>query len=183
MTSKAASHTHRGDEDLAEAARKSVDLIWQAGLGAFARARQEGGDMFSRLVEEGAAVQKRTRRLAEDRFEEMGSTIAKMADSFGKQASGSLDKLETVFEDRVTRSLQHLGLPTRDDIKALSVQITRLQEGLDALTKKQLGKPGATKSVEAAAKQPSAKAGKSSASAAKRGTNVKRARGATSARV
>ena len=60
MTTKAKKQEHTNDVQLAEAARKSVDQIWQAGLGAFARAQQEGEEMFARLVQEGIAVQKRS---------------------------------------------------------------------------------------------------------------------------
>lgn len=158
MTSKSAGHSQHEDKDLAEAARKSVEQIWQAGLGAFARAREEGEDMFSRLVDEGIAVQERTRQFAEDRFEDMNATITKMADSFGKQASGSLDRLESVFEDRIMhsvhRSLQRLGVPTHDEIQGLSRQLAKLQETLDAMAGKKTDQKGtqkaATRPVKAA---------------------------------
>lgn len=147
MTAKANSHAHAEDKDLIEAARKSVDQIWQAGLGAFARAQKEGEEMYTRLVHEGMAVQKKARKMAEDRLDGMSDTIAKMADSLGKQASGSFDKLETVFEDRIARSLQSIGVPTRDDIKALSAQISELQNTVNAVLAKKPAAKAATKAT------------------------------------
>lgn len=41
----------------AEQLRASAQQIWLAGVGAFARAQQEGGKMFEALVREGSALQ------------------------------------------------------------------------------------------------------------------------------
>lgn len=133
MAGKLGRHTQDDDMHLIEAVRQSVERIWQAGLGAFARAQHEGEEMFTRLVQEGMEVQKRTQHLAEDRIEEMTETITRMAENLGKQASAPLGKLETAFEDRVTRSLHSIGVPTRDDIEALSAQIGKLQKAVNAL--------------------------------------------------
>jgi outer membrane murein-binding lipoprotein Lpp len=70
-----------------------------------------------------------------------------MAESASKQATGSWEKLETVFEDRVSRSLRNIGVPTRDDIAALGEQIEELRKSVEAMAGK--GK---------AARQPAAKA-------------------------
>src|SRR4051794_38791433 len=93
------------DKQLADAVRASAQQIWQAGLGAFAKAQEEGGRVFTKLVEEGAAFQQRTRTTSEDKMAGITDTVAKVADDVGKQAAGSWDKLEQVFEDRVTRAL------------------------------------------------------------------------------
>lgn len=132
MASKPAKRTHADDTRLIEAVRQSVERIWQAGLGAFARAQHEGEDMFARLVQEGIEVQKRTQHAAEGRLEEMTDTINKMAENLSKQASAPLGRLEAAFEDRITRSLHSIGVPTRDDIEALSNQLGKLQKTVDA---------------------------------------------------
>src|SRR5471032_980086 len=49
------------DQQLTEAVRSSAQQIWQAGLGAFAKAQEEGGRVFSRLVKDCTDLQKRTR--------------------------------------------------------------------------------------------------------------------------
>src|SRR5450830_532174 len=107
------------DKELASAVRSSAQQIWQAGLGAFAKAQEEGGKVFAKLVKEGTDLQKRTQKLAEDKVSGVTDTVTKIADNVSKQASGSWDKLEQVFEDRVSRSLSSLGVPTRKDIQAL----------------------------------------------------------------
>lgn len=167
MASKPAKRAQADDTELVEAVRQSVDRIWQAGLGAFARAQHEGEEMFSRLVQEGMAVQKRTRHVAEGRLEEMTDTITKMADTLGKQASAPLGKLEAVFEDRIIRSLHSIGVPTRDDFAALSSQIGKLQKALDAAQGGKPGKPG--KGVQKAV---SPSAGRKTASAKTNGARA-----------
>ena len=39
------------EEALSRAVRSSAQQIWQAGLGAFAKAQEEGGRVFSKLVD------------------------------------------------------------------------------------------------------------------------------------
>lgn len=121
------------DMALIDAVRTSAHLIWQAGLGAFARAQDEGDDLFSRLVKQGADLQKRTRHLASEKGFDMSDTVAKLAGNVGRQATGSWDKIEKVFEDRVSRSLRSLGVPTHHDIKLISRQLEELKASIDGL--------------------------------------------------
>ena len=48
--------------------RNSANQIWLAGLGAFAKAQEEGGKIFEALVKEGEAVQDRAKKVADDKF-------------------------------------------------------------------------------------------------------------------
>jgi poly(hydroxyalkanoate) granule-associated protein len=146
------------DNQLAKAVRASAHQIWQAGLGAFAKAQKEGGRVFSELVQEGSELQKRTRSLAEDRVSEMTETVSKVADGVSRQASGSWDKLEQVFEDRVARALGTIGVPTRKDIEALSRQVGQLREMVAELAvQKAAHKPAAKARAMSAAKKPAAR--------------------------
>lgn len=132
------------DTQLAEAVRTSAQQIWQAGLGAFAKAQEEGGKVFAKLVKEGTELQKRTQQLANGKVSEVTGTVVKMADNVSKQAAGSWDKLEQVFEDRVSRSLKSLGVPTQDDIQTLTKRVEELSKAVAALSGK---KPAATKTA------------------------------------
>jgi poly(hydroxyalkanoate) granule-associated protein len=141
------------DKQLAEAVRASAQQIWQAGLGAFAKAQEEGGKVFSKLVEEGSAFQQRTRTTSEDRMAGITDTVAKVADGVSKQAAGSWDKLEQVFEDRVMRALGAIGVPTRKDIDALTRQVDQLSKTVAALSGETARKPR----VKTAARTPAVK--------------------------
>jgi len=142
------------DKQLASAVRNSAQQIWQAGLGAFAKAQEEGGRVFAKLVKEGTALQKRTRDLAEDKVSEVRDTV----NGVGKQAAGSWDKLEQVFEDRVSRALGSIGVPTQKDVQELNKRVEALTRAVEELTGKKIvvatAKPAAKAAV---AKKPAAK--------------------------
>lgn len=113
-----------GDSQLSATIRESAQQIWLAGLGAFAKAQQEGTKVFDALIREGEAIQKKTRKVTEDKVTEMAA-----------KATGTWDKLEQVFENRVARSLHSLGVPTRDDVAALSKRVAELKAAVDKLNK------------------------------------------------
>lgn len=126
------------ETQLAQTIKDSAHQIWLAGLGAFAKAQEEGTKVFEALVKEGESIQKRTRDAAEDKVAEAR-----------KAATGTWDKLETVFEERVARALHSLNVPTKKDIDALSARIHELT----AATKKLSGTVGTeTAKSEAAVK-------------------------------
>jgi poly(hydroxyalkanoate) granule-associated protein len=144
------------NKELASAVRTSAHQIWQAGLGAFAKAQEEGGRVFSKLVEEGTNLQRRTRSMAEDKVSEVTGTVTKVADGVSKQASGSWDKLEQVFEDRVARALSTIGVPTQKDIQELTRRVEQLSRAVAAATGKKI--PAAKTEPKTAARKPAAKA-------------------------
>ncbi len=153
------------DRQLAEAVRTSAQQIWQAGLGAFAKAQEEGGKVFARLVKDGTELQKRTQKLAGDKMSGVTDTVTKMADNVSRQAAGSWDKLEQVFEDRVARSLSSLGVPSQKDIQALTHRIEELNKTVAALSGKKTAaaktavKAPARTTVKPAAKKAATKTG------------------------
>ena len=100
------------DNQLATRIRESANQIWLAGLGAFSMAQQEGLKMFDMLVQEGEKVQDKTKVAADERLAEMRA-----------RATGTWDKLEKVFEDRVVRALHSLNVPSRHDIDTLSKRV------------------------------------------------------------
>src|SRR5574341_1952950 len=106
--------------------KNSGHEIWLAGLGAFAKAQEEGGKVYNALVKEGKQLEVKTREVAGGRVEELAS-----------RASGTIDRLETVFEDRVARALKRLGVPTAREVEHLTKRIAELTRQVEALT----GKP------------------------------------------
>lgn len=143
------------NQELASAVRTSAHQIWQAGLGAFAKAQEEGGRVFNKLVEEGNNLQRRTRSMAEDKVSEVTDTVTKVADGVSKQASGSWDKLEQVFEDRVARALSTIGVPTQKDIQELTRRVEQLSRAVAGATGKKV--PATKAAAKPAAKKPAAK--------------------------
>jgi poly(hydroxyalkanoate) granule-associated protein len=122
------------DSQLAAAIKESAQQIWLAGLGAFSKAQEEGTKVFEALVKEGNSIHKRTMKLTEDRVNEVTSKVTKMAGSLQKQANASWDKLESVFEERVQRALTRLGVPTKQEIHALTKRVEELTASVQKLS-------------------------------------------------
>lgn len=111
------------ENHLATTVKDTANQIWLAGLGAFAKAQDGGSKMFDALVKDGEAFQSRTKKAAADKITGMTS-----------KTTGSLDKLEQVFQERVARALKVLGVPTSQDIAALSDRVVQLTEAVARLS-------------------------------------------------
>jgi poly(hydroxyalkanoate) granule-associated protein len=112
------------DSQLSATIRESAQQIWLAGLGAFAKAQREGNKVFDALVRQGESIQQKTRKVAEDKVTEMAA-----------KATGTWDKLEQVFENRVARSLNSLGVPTKNDVETLAKRVAELKAAVDKLNR------------------------------------------------
>ena len=140
------------ENQLAQTVKDSAHQIWLAGLGAFAKAQEEGGKVFDALVREGEGIQARTRKLTDE----------KIAVVTGK-AAGTWDRLEQVFEERVARALGSLGVPSKKDIDKLSKRVVELTAVVQELTegkaapKAPAKKPVAAKPVVKPAAKPVSK--------------------------
>lgn len=167
-TSASASDANSGNQ-LAAAIKDSASQIWLAGLGAFAKAQEEGTKVFEALVKEGSTIQMRTKSFTEDKLGEVTGKVSKTAGDVAKQATQSWDKLESVFEERVARALARLGIPTNTDIQALVERVEQLNASVQALG----GKPVAARA--AAGTKARAKAAKPAAAKAPRKAAAKRA--------
>lgn len=117
------------DNQLAQAVTQSAQKIWLAGLGAFARARTEGDKLFEVLVEQGKTLRSRSEKAADQAMK----NVRAQADATLSTAQGKWDKLEQVFEDRVSRSLNRLGVLTSKDVDELARQVADLNESVRAL--------------------------------------------------
>jgi len=120
---------------LSDAIKASAQQIWLAGLGAFAKAQEEGGKVFEALVKEGLTIQRKTQAAAEEKLAEATSHVADVATDLGARATGHWDKLENSLEDRVARALHGLGVPSSQDIETLSARIDALQQRVERLSR------------------------------------------------
>ena len=122
-------------EALGQSVIDSAQKIWLAGLGAFSRARQDGDSVFNTLVEQGKGLRERAR----DAADQAVKTIRTQADATVGQAQGQWDKLEQVFEDRVSRSLNRLGVLTREEVDDLARQVQELNASVQQMLRAQGG--------------------------------------------
>lgn len=119
---------------LAGAVKDSAQQIWLAGLGAFTKAQTEGGKVFEALVKEGLAIQRKTQAAAEEKMTEAGNRVADMASGLSSKATGQWDKLENIFEERVAKALNKLGVPSAKDLDALIARIDALNKSVQKLS-------------------------------------------------
>ena len=131
---------------LSGSVKDSAQQIWQAGLGAFTKAQVEGTKAFEALVKEGVSFQRKTQSAAEEKINEATHKMTSMASDIGSRASGQWDKLENIFEDRVAKALNKLGVPSAKDIDALIARIDALNASVHKLTPAK-AKPAAKKAV------------------------------------
>ena len=74
--------------------------------------------------------------------------MAGFASEFGTKAAGQWGKLENIFEDRVARALEKLGMPSAAELTALQARVAALEAELASSRKTSATKvPSATKKV------------------------------------
>lgn len=144
---------------LADAVKDSAQQIWLAGLGAFSKAQEEGGKVFEALVKEGLSIQRKTQTAAEEKISSATHKMTAMATDISAKAGHQWDKLESIFEERVAKALNKLGVPSAKDVEALAARLNELNKNLQKMG----AKPAATAkaapraAVKPAARKPAAK--------------------------
>lgn len=148
-------------EHLSRSLVESAQQIWMAGVGAFTRAQGEGSKLFEALVKEGMNIEKTTRKLATGRVDAVRDAMEDRVGVVRERASDTWDRLEKVFEDRVQRALNRLGIPGREELAELIDRV----DILTAQLKKSGGQVKAARTAKAAkfAAKPAAKTRKTTA--------------------
>lgn len=118
---------------------EAVNQIWLAGMGALARAQKEGPRAFETMIVEGASLIDKSREQAEDKLREaiatVQSTVEDRMQGTKEQAAETWDNLEKMFQGRVTKVLQQVGVPTAKEINALTRRVDELNANVLALGK------------------------------------------------
>jgi poly(hydroxyalkanoate) granule-associated protein len=141
---KAANPAGLLDNQVASMVKDSAQQIWLAGMGAFSKFQADGGKVFETLMKEGMALQKKTQGLAEERISAVTHKMTTVADGVSDKAGAQWDKLETIFEQRVQKALNKMGVPSRKDIDALIKRIDELNAKVGGAAKA-AAKPAAKK--------------------------------------
>ncbi len=143
---------------------ESAQQIWMAGMGAFGRAQEEGGKLFETLVREGMSLEQKTRRFATGKVDEARDAVETTVSQVKERAADTWERLESVFETRVSRALGKLGVPGRDEMQALLDRVDELNRAVRKLngeaapkaSKRAAGKTGAAKKTTRRAAKPRA---------------------------
>ena len=154
---------------------ESAQHIWLAGLGAFSKAQDEGTRLFEALVREGIAMEQKTRKTSTSKAEEARGAMEAAVGQARERSQETWDKLEKIFETRVSRALSGLGIPGSKELGALSARVEELTREVQkmsgktgaAAVAKPAGKSAAKPSPAKAAAKPAAKTAAPKAAAKK----------------
>ena len=139
---------------------ENVQQIWLAGMGAIAKAQQEGPAAFQDAVTDGFKLLTRSRSTAEqvirDAFEAAQGSVESRLDSARDQATETWDNLEALFQSRVHKALQQLGVPSGEEIRLLTKRVEELTASVQAMSAR---KPRAVKKPAQRARRKAARAG------------------------
>ena len=103
----------------------SAHKIWLAGLGALAKAEEEGTKVFHNLVEAGEEFEARGKK----RFTLVKGKVKEAREAAGKE----FEKLGDTFDDKVAAAVQKLGVPSRDEIQRLTKRVEELTAKVDKI--------------------------------------------------
>jgi poly(hydroxyalkanoate) granule-associated protein len=103
----------------------SAHKIWLAGLGALAKAEEEGSKVFHNLVEAGEDFEARGRK----RFTLVKGKVQEAREA----AEDQIEKLGDTFDDKVAKAVQKLGVPSRDEIQRLTKRVEELTAKVDKI--------------------------------------------------
>jgi len=151
-------------EQMSRSIVESAQQIWMAGVGAFTRAQGEGSKLFEALVKEGMNIEQTTRKLATGKVDAVRDAVEDRVGVVRERAVDTWDRLETVFETRVQRALNRLGVPGREDLAELNARVNELNAELRKLSggaraggKAKAAKPAAKPAAKKAARKAAAK--------------------------
>ena len=130
------SNDSKAEPPLAGSVKDSAQQIWLAGLGAFSRVQEEGSKVFEALTREGVAIQRKTQEAAGEKMAEASSKMSNMATDIQSKAGQQWDKLENIFEERVAKALNKLGVPSARDVEALTARIDELNKSVQKMNSK-----------------------------------------------
>jgi poly(hydroxyalkanoate) granule-associated protein len=117
-----------------------VRKLWLAGLGAYAKAGQEGLDYFHSLVRLGEQAERRGREQVNEQVEEANGQIDEARSKVSvvkNQVAARIEKIEQAFDSRVAGALNRLGIPARQDIQGLSAKLDELSALLERVARTQ----------------------------------------------
>lgn len=133
--------------------------IWLAGLGAYSKVSKDGSKLFDTLVEDGHKAEKLAKKEVEKQVGVVKHSVdaaKSKVEEVKDKALGKWSELEEAFDKRLNSAIARLGVPSRNEVKALQNKVDTLTAQLEKLTglKAESAKPA----VRKVAAKPAAKA-------------------------
>lgn len=109
---------------------------------AFARAKASAQKAIATVVKQGTALRNASQKAALERANAArGAATAARDAAFARAEEAkaktveAVSHLERVFEQRVSKAIAKMGVPTTKDVRALSRQVAQLQASVDRLNR------------------------------------------------
>ena len=161
--------------------------IWLAGLGAYSKISNDGSKLFETLVKDGEKAEKAAKTNVDEQVDAVKSTAKSAKSRVGdvkERVLGKWDELEGAFDKRLNSAISRLGVPSKNEVKALHSKVDILTKQIEKLTgasvtpvsakapaakaaAKPLAKAAAKPAAKTAAAKPAAKAAAAKPAAAK----------------
>lgn len=107
--------------------------IWLAGLGIYSKIDQDGSKLFETLVKDGEKAEKQAKGSVNSAKASAKSATSRVGD-VKDRALGKWSELEEAFDKRLNSAISRLGVPSRNEVKALHQQVDTLTKQIEKLT-------------------------------------------------
>ena len=118
----------------------TAQQIWQAGLGALAKAQAGAPKVFDDLMREGGKIQggalDAAQKAVMHAFRGARQTVDRRVDTVKEQAGETWDNLEKIFQSRVQRAIAQLGVPTAEEFAELKREVAALSAAAGRVSRK-----------------------------------------------
>ncbi|MDB6047497.1 MAG: Poly granule associated [Pseudomonas sp.] len=111
--------------------------IWLAGLGAYSKISNDGSKLFETLVKDGEKAEKQTKQGVDKQVDAAKATAQTAKSRVGDVkdlALGKWSELEGAFDKRLNSAISRLGVPSRNEVKALHSKVDLLTKQIEKLT-------------------------------------------------
>ena len=111
--------------------------IWLAGLGVYSKIDTDGSKLFDTLVKDGEKAEK----LAKDAGHKVAEGVKASTSSARSRVEDVKDlalekwsEFEEAFDKRLNSAITRLGVPSREEVKALHAKVETLTKHIEKLT-------------------------------------------------
>ena len=111
--------------------------IWLAGLGVYSKIDTDGSKLFDALVKDGEKAEKLTKNAVGKKVDDVkdsASSAKSRISGVKDRALGKWDELEGAFDKRLNSAISRLGVPSRNEVKALHSKVDTLTKQIEKLT-------------------------------------------------
>ena len=111
--------------------------IWLAGLGVYSKIDTDGSKLFDTLVKDGEKAEKLAKEAGHKVAEGVKSSTSSARSRVEDVKDLALEKwgeLEEAFDKRLNSAITRLGVPSREEVKALHAKVETLTKHIEKLT-------------------------------------------------